>query len=55
MESSVWSITSKYLFLCARRKVGFNMKFCRKLLVVFVYYKPNLCTTQAEHGLEKPF
>jgi hypothetical protein len=30
------SIPSEYLFLCARRKVEFNKKICRKLLTVFV-------------------
>ncbi len=32
------SIPSKYLFLCTRRKFGFNKKMCTKLLVVYVYF-----------------
>jgi hypothetical protein len=32
-------------FLCARRKLGFNKKICRKSLIVYVYYyQPNSCT-----------
>ncbi len=33
-----FSIPSEYLFLCARRKFGFNMKIRRYLLIVFMYY-----------------
>jgi hypothetical protein len=29
------SVASKYLFLIARRKFGFNKKFFRKLLIVY--------------------
>jgi hypothetical protein len=47
------SVPSKYLFLCARRKFGFNMKIHRKLLIVYVHYQPNSCTTPMEHGLEE--
>jgi hypothetical protein len=39
------SISSEYLFLCARRKFGFNKKIGRNLLIVYVYYQPNFCTT----------
>ncbi len=49
------SVPSKYLFLCARRKFGFNKKIRRTLLIVYVYYQPNSCTTPAERGLEEPF
>jgi hypothetical protein len=49
------SVPSKYLFLCARRKFRFNKKICRKLLIVYMYYQQNSCTTTMEHGLEKPF
>jgi hypothetical protein len=48
------SVPSKYLFLCARRKFGFNKKICRKLLIVYMYYQQNSCTTPMEHGLEDP-
>jgi hypothetical protein len=45
-------VPSEYLFLCARRKFGFNKKTGQKLL--FVYYKPvyhpNSYTTPAERG-----
>jgi hypothetical protein len=46
------SIPSEYLFLCMRRKFGFNQKIRRKSLIVYVYYQPNSCTmchTPAEH------
>jgi hypothetical protein len=43
------SIPSEYLFLCARRKFGFNEKICRNLLIVYVYYQPNSCNTHKEH------
>ncbi len=43
------SIPSKYLFLCARRKFGFNKKIRRNLLTVYVYYQPNSCNKNAEH------
>jgi hypothetical protein len=43
------SIASKYLFLCARRKFGLNKKIRRILLIVYVYYQPNSCTTHTEH------
>jgi hypothetical protein len=43
------SIPSEYLFLCARRKFGFNKKIWRNLLIFYVYYQPNSCTTHAEH------
>jgi hypothetical protein len=36
--------TSEYLFLCARRKFGFNKKIGRSSLIVYVYYQPNSCT-----------
>ncbi len=49
------SVPSKYLFLCARRKFGFNKKICRKLLIVYMYYQQNSCTTPMEHGLEEAF
>ncbi len=49
------SIPSKYLSLCARRKFGFIKEVCRKLLIIFVNYQPNLCTAPAERGLEEPF
>jgi hypothetical protein len=39
---------TKSPFLCARRKIGFNKKICRNLLIVYVYYQPNSCTTHAE-------
>ncbi len=42
------SIPSKYLFLCARRKFGFNKKICTKLLIVYVYFQPNSCNTHAD-------
>jgi hypothetical protein len=48
-------IPSKYLFLCVRRKFEFNKKISRKLLIVSVYYQPNLCITPAERGLEELF
>jgi hypothetical protein len=32
------SIPPKYLFLCMRRKFGFNKKIRRKSLIVYVYY-----------------
>jgi hypothetical protein len=31
------SVPSKYLFLCARRKLGFNKKIRRKLLIMYMY------------------
>ncbi len=37
-------VPSKYLFLSAWRKFGFNKKICRKLHIVFVYYQQNSCT-----------
>jgi hypothetical protein len=57
------SVPSKYLFLCARRKFGFNKKIGRSLLIVYVYYQPNWCITnlilalqmQSMNGLEEPF
>jgi hypothetical protein len=49
------SIPSKYLFLFARRKFGFNKKISRKLLIVYVYYQQNSCTTPMERRLEEPF
>jgi hypothetical protein len=42
------SIPSEYLFLCARRKFGFNEKKCTKLLIVYMYFQPNSCNTHAE-------
>ncbi len=42
------SIPSEYLFLCGRRKFGFNKKICTKLLIVYVYIQPNSCNTHAE-------
>jgi hypothetical protein len=33
-----------------RRKIGFNKKTSRKLLIVYMYYQPISCTTPAEHG-----
>jgi hypothetical protein len=50
-----WSIPSKYLFLCARRKFRFNKKIRRKLLIVYMYYEQKSCTTPMERGLEEPF
>ncbi len=41
------SIPSENLFLCARRKFGFNKKIHRNLLFVYVYYQPNFCNTHA--------
>ncbi len=38
------SIPSEYLFLCTRRKFGFNKKIRTKSLIVYVYYQPNSCT-----------
>jgi hypothetical protein len=49
------SIPSKYLFLCARKKIRFNKKIRRKLLIVYMYYEQNCCTTPMERGLEEPF
>ncbi len=43
------SIPSEYLFLCTRRKFGFNKKIRTKLLIVYVYFQPNSCNTHAEH------
>jgi hypothetical protein len=43
------SIPSEYLFLCARRKFGFNKKIRRNVLIVYAYYQPNFCNTHAEH------
>ncbi len=43
------SIPSEYLFLCVRRKFGFNKKIHRNLLIVYVYYQPNSCNTHTEH------
>ncbi len=42
------SIPSEYLFLCARKKLGFNKKICTKLLIVYMNFKPNSCNTHAE-------
>ncbi len=42
------SVPSEYLFLCARRKFVFNEKTRRNLLIVYVYYQPNSCTTHTE-------
>jgi hypothetical protein len=44
------SISSKYLFLCARRKFWFNKKNRRNLLIVYVYYQPNSCNNHAWAG-----
>jgi hypothetical protein len=49
------SVPSKYLFLCARQKFRFKKKNHRKLLIVYMYYQQNSCTTPMEHGLEKSF
>ncbi len=43
-------VPSEYLFLCSRKKIGFNKKISRKLPIVFVYYQPISCTTPVEHG-----
>jgi hypothetical protein len=43
------SIPSKFLFICTRRKFGFNKKICTKLLIVYVYFQPNSCNTHEEH------
>jgi hypothetical protein len=42
------STPSKYLFLCTRRKFGFNKKIHTKLLIDYVYFQPNYCNTHAE-------
>ncbi len=42
------SIPSEHLFLCERRKFGFNEKTCKNFLIVCVYYQPKSCTTHAE-------
>jgi hypothetical protein len=39
------SVPSKYLFLRARRKFGFNKKIRRKLFIVYMNYQPNSCTS----------
>jgi hypothetical protein len=49
------SVPSKYLFSCARRIFGFNKKTRRKLLILYMYYQQNSCTTPMERGLEEPF
>ncbi len=41
-------IPSEYLFLCARRKFGFNKKIHTKLLIVYVYFQPNSCNTHTD-------
>ncbi len=60
IENPLWgicplSVPSKYLFLCARKKFGFNKKIRRKLLIVYMCYQQNSCTTPMEHGLEETF
>jgi hypothetical protein len=40
------SIPSENLFLCTRRKFGFNKKTRTKLLIVYVYFQPNSCNTR---------
>ncbi len=42
------SIPSEYLFLCKRRKFGFNKRICTKLLIVYMYFQPNSCNTHAD-------
>ncbi len=42
------SVSSEFLFLCARRKFEFNRKICRNLLNVYVSQQINACTTHAE-------
>ncbi len=43
------SIPPKYLFLCTRRKSGFNKKIHTKLHVVYMYFQPNSCNAHADH------
>ncbi len=52
---------SKYIFLCARRKFGFNKKFCRKLLMFcalptkFVHFTGSLGWRNLSKTVEKKF
>ena len=52
------SIPSKYLFLCVRRKFGFNNKIRRNLPIVYSTCITNLplaIHTQSVNGLKEPF